>query len=282
MKDWAQDRCTINGVSLRYFRSGGSSLPPLVLVHGFTDTALYYSRLAEALATTWDVIAYDCRGHGESDRANGMFTDQVRVDDLLGLVTHLGLDRPAMIGHSMGAATIALAVSQHAGLSRGIVLEDPAWWELPEAMSEQEVAAAHETRNVRNKAWHDSMVAVQAMTREEGLAWRRADSPQWSDRDIALSLDSRLQVELDLFTYFPTFESPWQNVVVSLDCPALLVIGETERGGIISVDAAKQAEASNTKLSWKQVEGAGHSIRYDRFDAFIAATNEFLEPLTSV
>jgi N-formylmaleamate deformylase len=281
MKDWAQDRCIINGVSLRFFRSGGA-LPPLVLVHGFTDNALYYSRAAEALAEKWDVVAYDCRGHGESDRANGQFNDQVRVDDLTGFVKHLGLDQPAMMGHSMGAATIALAASQNAGLSRGIVLEDPAWWELPSPMSDADLASANATRNVRNQAWHDSIVNVQAMTREEGLTWRRADSPLWSDCDVALSLDSRLQVELDLFTYFPTLESPWRSVVVALDCPTLLVIGENERGGIITPESAQQAATSNTKLSWKQIEGAGHSIRYDQFDAFMSAAAEFLDPLRTL
>jgi pimeloyl-ACP methyl ester carboxylesterase len=59
MKNWSQGRCSVDGVSLRYFRSGGT-LPPLVLVHGFTDNALYYSRLAEELAFSWDVVAYDC------------------------------------------------------------------------------------------------------------------------------------------------------------------------------------------------------------------------------
>jgi N-formylmaleamate deformylase len=281
MKEWAQDRYTNNGVSLRFFRSGGL-LPPLVLVHGFTDNALYYSRTAEALAHQWDVIAYDCRGHGESERANGHFCDQARVDDLVGLVNHLGLDRPAMIGHSMGAATIALAASQHAGLNRGVVLEDPAWWELPADMNVSDLATANASRTERNQVWHDSIVAVQAMTHEEGLAWRRADSPQWSDRDIALSLDSRMQVELDLFTYFPTLESPWREVVAALDCPGLLVIGENERGGIITVEAAKQAQASNPHVSWVRIEGAGHSIRYDQFEAFMSAINKFLEPLRSL
>jgi N-formylmaleamate deformylase len=280
MKDWAQDRCSINGVSLRYFRSGGS-LPPLVLVHGFTDNSLYYSRTAEALANHWDVIAYDCRGHGESDRANGQFTDQIRVDDLLGFVNHLRLDRPAMMGHSMGAATIALAASNHAGLSRGIVLEDPAWWELPSPMTDADLATANATRMARNQAWHDSIVGVQAMSQEEGLTWRRADSPQWSDRDVALSLDARMHVELDLFTYFPTLGSPWRGVVAALDCPTLLVIGENEKGGIITKEAAEQAAVSNPKLSWKRIEGAGHSIRYDQFEAYLAVTTEFLNPLRS-
>jgi N-formylmaleamate deformylase len=278
MKNWMQDRCDVNGVSLRYFRSGGA-LPPLVLVHGFTDNALYYTRTADVLAHHWDVIAYDCRGHGESDRANGSFSDDDRANDLLSVVAELGLDRPAMIGHSMGGSTIANAVVRRPEVTRGIVLEDPAWWEIPADLPTEELDALQRARNERNQAWHDSIVAVQAMTREEGLTWRRSDSPQWLEADVELSYESRLQVELDLFTYFPTFEAPWRAAVAAFEAPSLLVIGEKERGGIITVEAAIEAARLNPYLQWKQIVGAGHSIRYDRFDSFIQVIKTFLEPL---
>jgi N-formylmaleamate deformylase len=280
MKNWMQDRLDVNGVSLRYFRSGGS-LPPLVLVHGFTDNALYYTRTAEVLAHHWDVIAYDCRGHGESGRANGSFTDADRANDLLSVVDKLGLDRPAMMGHSMGGSTIANALEIRPNVSRGVVLEDPAWWEIPANLPASELETLHRTRDERNRAWHDSMVAVQAMTRDEGLAWRRSESPDWSDTDVALSYESRLQVELDLFTYFPSFEAPWRSAVAAFGAPSLLVIGEKERGGIITVETATEAATLNPKLQWKQILGAGHSIRYDQFDAFINVVGSFLEPLAA-
>ena len=281
MKNWPQARCTVNGASLRYFRSGDSQnrLPPLVLVHGYTDNALYFSRAAEALAQHWDVIAYDCRGHGESDRASGNFSDAQRVGDLVALVEQLGLDRPAMMGHSMGGATIALAVAQHPGLSRGIVLEDPAWWEYPTPPTAAEMVVLDAGRKERNQAWHDWVVEMQNAPREEALALRRKDSPLWAEEDVQLSLDARLEFELDLFTYFPQHESPWRGLVSKIDCPALLVIGENERGGIISVDTANEVTSLNSTITWKKIEGAGHAIRYDQFDAFMAAVGEFLTPL---
>lgn len=281
MKNWPQNRCIVNGASLRYFRSGGTntSLPPLVLVHGYTDNAPYFSRAANVLAQHWDVVAYDCRGHGESDRADGSFSDAQRVGDLIALVEQLELNRPAMLGHSMGAATIALAVAQQPGLSRGIVLEDPAWWEFPTPPTPEEKVHLDAGRMERNKAWHDWVVEMQNAPREEALALRRKDSPLWADEDVQLSLDARLQFELDLFTYFPQHESPWRSVVQRIDCPAMLVIGENERGGIISVDVANEVTALNDNFVWKKIEGAGHAIRYDQFDAFMSAVTTFLTPL---
>lgn len=278
MKEWAQGTCDVGPVRLRYFRSGGERRP-LVLVHGFTDNALYFTRVADVLAQTWDVIAYDCRGHGESSRANGHFSAADRVNDLLAVVDHLGLVRPALMGHSMGAATIANAVARRPGLSRAIVLEDPAWWEPPADMSPEAKDRLEHEGHVRNTAWRDSIAAVQRGTWEEGLAWRRADSPTWTDEDAALSLQARFEVELDVFTYLPSVRSTWRDLVPQLDCPTLLVLGETGRGAIVSAANATEAQSLNSLLQWVRIEGAGHAIRYDQFEAFMKASLDFLRAL---
>ncbi len=278
MRNWVQGTCEVGDLTLRYFRSGGAQ-PPLVLVHGFTDSALYFTRAADVLAQTWDVIAYDCRGHGESSRANGHFSATDRVDDLLAVVDLLELERPAMMGHSMGAATIANAVARRPGLSRGIILEDPAWWETPADLSPEAKTQLEIDARARNTAWRDSIAAVQQGTWEEGLAWRRADSPTWTDEDVALSLQARFDVELDVFTYLPSVRSTWRDIVPRFDCPALLVLGETDRGAIVSVANANEGQRLNPLLHWVHVVGAGHAVRYDQFEAFMKASLDFLGAL---
>jgi N-formylmaleamate deformylase len=278
MKEWSQGRIETDGLSLRYFRSGGA-LPPLVLVHGFTDNALYYTRLADRLASEWDVVAYDCRGHGQSDRAGGRFEHEDRVADLVAVLGALALDRPALIGHSMGAATIARAVAEHSNLSRGIVLEDPAWWEPPADMTDQQRSDALAARVVRNKAWLDSMVTLQNGTWEEALVWRRSDSPLWSQDDVELSAASRFEVELDLFNYFPPVRSDYRESVRGTDCPALLVCGDPGQGAIITAEQAAEVATINPLFQIARVAGAGHAIRYDQVEAFCGAVLPFLHSL---
>lgn len=279
MKDWTQGRIERDGVSLRYFRSGGD-LPPLVLVHGFTDNALYFTRVADVLAETWDVVAYDVRGHGASDRLAGRpFDDATRVADLAHVVATLGLDRPAMLGHSLGGATIALAVAGKPTLSRGVVLEDPAWFEPASDLTDEQLAKHWAERSERNRTWRESIVAVQAGTREQGLAWRRADSPLWTDEDISLSLDARMQVDIEVFDYYPQRRSPWKGLVAQFACPGLVVFGDKERGGIISSAQAAEAHAINPLVSGAHIAGAGHAVRYDQTEAFLGAVGPFLASL---
>jgi N-formylmaleamate deformylase len=285
MQSWSQGHIDSNGVSLRYFRSPsdavlplavGAAKPPLVFVHGFTDCALYFARAAEAFAKDWDVIAYDARGHGLSDRVGTDFDDEKRVADLLAVVTQLGLDRPAMIGHSMGGSTIAKFAAQYPALTRGVVLEDPAWFELTE---EQLVASAPD-RAKRTADWLAWIVAIQTQTREAAIAMRTNDEPLWDPVDVALSTDGRLQIDVEVFGPFLPARSPWRERVAAFTSPALLLLGDRgDRGAIITEALAVEAAASNPLLQWHQVLGAGHHIRYDQFPTYLNVVGRFLDQL---
>jgi N-formylmaleamate deformylase len=275
VRKWFEGHVVSNEHSLRYYRSGGD-LPPLVLVHGFTDNARYFTRVAEALASEWDVVAYDSRGHGHSDRTTVAFTDASRTDDLLSVVTQLDLDRPAMLGHSMGGATIAHAIANNPRLSRGAVLEDPAWWEPTPA----EIAAGRADRIERNRLWRLWVQAIQEMPYDDALAMRTNDEPNWNPIDIATSLDGRREFQLELFDHFPPEASPWRHLVPKFDCPILLAIGgNVARGRLISRETADGAAELNPLVTVAEIPAAGHHLKYDGFDDFIAAVRAFLDPL---
>lgn len=281
MKNWAQGRCRSNdGTSLRYFRSGSASgtasQPSVVFVHGFTDNALYFTRAAEALAEHFDVVAYDSRGHGQSDRATTPFDDASRIADLVTIVEQLKLDRPALIGHSMGAATIAQAIAAHPQLSRGVVLEDPAWSEPTGA----EIEARRGPRSKYLAEWKQWVADLQAKPFAEALAQRRNDEPNWSPIDVETSLGGRLEFQLDLFDHFPMERSPWRPLIPQFDCPTLLLLGDNlGRGAIITRAHAEEAAQMNPLIQWTQIAGAGHHIKYDRFDEYIDEIITFLGPL---
>jgi pimeloyl-ACP methyl ester carboxylesterase len=292
--DWLEGDVRLeNGIRLRYYRAGGpggptpgqADRPPVVLVHGFTDNALYWTRTAQALAAEWDVVMYDARGHGKSDRAGGRFGDAERVGDLVGFIRALGLQTPALVGHSMGAGTAALAAAQHPGLARRLVLEDPAWREPPPLAAREAAERATQYRAyVEN--WRDRVAGLQAGSREFGLAEIQAHSPGWSEIDQNLSLNARLQVELDLFNHFPTEHLEWRTVVPKIDCPVLLLLGDNrERNIIVTPEQAEEAarlwrngRARNApgSFEWVVVEGAGHAIRYDRFERYLEIVQAFL------
>jgi N-formylmaleamate deformylase len=131
---WREGDARIDDAAIHYYRRGNG--PPVVLAHGALDDGRCWTRVAEALESEYELIAYDARFHGKSDGMTSRSgTEPGRgmrrgADDLVGVIEALGLDHPYAIGHSMGAGTVASALAARPELIRAAVLEDPAW---PEA-----------------------------------------------------------------------------------------------------------------------------------------------------
>jgi pimeloyl-ACP methyl ester carboxylesterase len=88
---------------IAYARTGSG--PPLVLVHGITESRRTWDPLVPALAERFDVVAVDLRGHGESAKVPP-FDVGTLAEDVAELTAALGLERPHLIGHSLGGVVV--------------------------------------------------------------------------------------------------------------------------------------------------------------------------------
>ena len=124
MTHWQSGDIMVNGLLLHYTRTGGAR-PPAVLAHGFSDDGLCWTPVAEALAPDYDVVMVDARGHGRSAAPEQGYGSADHANDLAGVIQALGLKRPAVLGHSMGAASTLVLAGMYPDLPRAILLEDP-------------------------------------------------------------------------------------------------------------------------------------------------------------
>jgi pimeloyl-ACP methyl ester carboxylesterase len=105
--------------------TGGDGVP-VVLLHGLTATRRYVVHGSRALERAGHrVIAYDARGHGESDPAQP-YDYPALAADLLGVLDERGIDRAVLAGASMGAHTALRAALDAPGRVAGLVLITPA------------------------------------------------------------------------------------------------------------------------------------------------------------
>ena len=274
MTNYIEQELAINGLGLHCYGKV-SGKPPLVFVHGFTDNGMYWTRTMQTFEATHDTFTYDARGHGLSFRAGGQFNEEDRVNDLIAVIEGLKIHRPGLVGHSMGGATIAQMAAVRPDVPRFLILEDPAWWEWAPG-SEDEGTRRIQEHEAMIKNWRIWLETVQNLPRQQALEMIRNESPDWSEQDANLSLNARLQFENDLLNYFPPEQMPWHAVVQQIQCPFLLVIGETARGGILTPEIAEEAVRLSKAGSWVQIKNAGHSIRFDQFDAYHAAVQDFI------
>jgi pimeloyl-ACP methyl ester carboxylesterase len=109
--------------TMRVMRWGAGPRQALA-VHGITASGMCWRPVARALPEEWSLYAPDLRGRGHSARLGGPYGLGRHVGDLLALVRRLGLDRPVLAGHSMGAYVALLAVAASPAEFGGLLLVD--------------------------------------------------------------------------------------------------------------------------------------------------------------
>ena len=114
-----------SGLTLHYQQVGDG--PDVVMVHGITgNLAVWHLQLVPALSDRFRVLTYDLRGHGYSGTPPSGYTPDDMADDLLGLLDGLGLERPALVGHSYGADITLYFAARHPDRVSQVVAIEPA------------------------------------------------------------------------------------------------------------------------------------------------------------
>lgn len=133
IKPGAMQTLNRNGVNLAYHEAG-SGAPPVLLVHGFCGDHTHLAPQFDYFRQNHRVIAIDRRGHGQSDKPEQVYTIEGFADDLAWLCRELGIYKPVVIIHSMGAIGLELA-ARFPDLPAAIVLLDTPFLPPPEAQA---------------------------------------------------------------------------------------------------------------------------------------------------
>lgn len=103
----------VNGVDVYYAVYGEGS--PIVLLHGGLMTGSSFSPIIDTLAANHQVVTIDLQAHGHTLPFDRPMSFEAMADDVAGVIAHLGLEKPAVLGYSMGATTALRLAIQHPG-----------------------------------------------------------------------------------------------------------------------------------------------------------------------
>ncbi len=152
------------------------------------------------------------------------YTTQDRADDVACFVKAMGLQMPAIMGHSMGGSTAGAAAATYPDLFSKVVLEDPAWFAegtRRQAMNEEERAAQQGAARAHHRAEEDEQRALIAMCREQSPSWPEAELDAWAE--------SKQQLSPNVVGSWETKPRPWQEIATAIKAPTLLVTANTEK-----------------------------------------------------
>jgi pimeloyl-ACP methyl ester carboxylesterase len=267
MTHWHADKIATNGLHLHYTRTGGDQ-PPVLLAHGFSDDGLCWTPVAEALAAEYDVIMVDARGHGRSDAPEQGYGPLEMAADLAGVITGLGLHRPAILGHSMGGSTTMALAGLYPDLPGAILIEDSG--------ARNFMAGDSAEAQARRQQWRDRLVQLQSKTRAALLQQARIDMPTWSEGELGPWADAKLRFNLNALNRHGGDDVEWSAILRGITCPALLLIADPARGGGVTPERAAEMQELMPHLQVVHIPGAGHNIRREQFAPYMAAVRAFL------
>jgi pimeloyl-ACP methyl ester carboxylesterase len=271
MSTWQSGEVLVNGLRLHYTRTGGNK-PPLVLSHGVTDDGLCWTPFAQALEDDYDMLMVDARGHGRSETSPTGFGPLQQAADLAGVIEALSLHQPILLGHSMGAVTTLVLAGTYPAIPRAILLEDPPDWWMPH----QPLPPGQVNPHATIAQW---ITALKSKPKQQIIAEQRLAAPGWSEAELQPWAEAKLRCSLEVLSIFksnPGAEVDWPAVLGSLACPALLLTADPALGAVVTPASAQALQAQVPQLEIAHIPGAGHNIRREQFERYLAAVRAFL------
>jgi pimeloyl-ACP methyl ester carboxylesterase len=145
----------VNGIRLYYETHGAGR--PLILLHGGLGSGEMFGPTLPKLAETHQVIAVDLQGHGRTADIDRPIDVRLMADDIAALIDHLGLEKPDLVGYSLGGGVAFFVASNY-----------------PEKVGRLVMASA----NIRRDAIPAEMLAQQAQVNAAAAEFMK-DTPMY-------------------------------------------------------------------------------------------------------
>jgi esterase len=265
----------IGRMRLHYLDWGTKGRHPILFLHGGGLNAHTWDLVCLMLRDRYHCVALDQRGHGDSEwEPTADYRFDAQVADLEGFIERLKLQRPLLVGHSMGGFAAMGYAIRHAATMAGLVLVDIA----PETSMKGSL-------KIRNFITQDRELDSVEEFVERALKFNPARNRQLLRRSLLHNLrelpNGKWTWKHDPKRIPENFQSEHherktmiKESASAIVCPTLVLRGE--RSDVLSDDNAREFAASVPKGRWLRVENAGHTIQGDNPRALLDALEPFL------
>jgi pimeloyl-ACP methyl ester carboxylesterase len=208
--DWTTEQkgvgqyAEVNGINL-YFETHGTG-QPLILLHGGLGSGEMFGPTLTELAQQHQVITVDLQGHGRTADIDRPIDIRLMADDIAALIDHLKLDKPDVVGYSLGGGVALFTAVKYPDKVRRLV-----------------VASAH----ARRDAIPPEMLAQQAQVNAAAAEFLK-DTPMWELYQRVAPHPEDFPRLLDKVGEAMAQDYDYTEDVRSLQVPTLLVAADAD------------------------------------------------------
>lgn len=268
MGTWSEGYVYVDGTAIHYHRTGESG-PPLILLHGFLDNGLCWSRVARDLESDYAIVMIDMRHHGRSGGFVDNYSYDVLANDVAAVARALALEPAHLYGHSMGATTAMVVAAAFPELVRSVLLEDPF---LPDGK-----LTATEPENATAQEW-PLLLELRRLSPEERLPKARAVNPGWHEEEIGPWVESKIEFNFSLFSSIAgSMKYPWRETLARISSPLLVITADPQLHSIVTPERVQEMSQIWQAGEAVRISGAGHCIHRDRYEETMDIVQAFLE-----
>jgi pimeloyl-ACP methyl ester carboxylesterase len=285
---WSDGFVYSNGVRIHYYHATpAQGKQVIVMVHGVTDNGLCWTTLALKLQSSYDIYMLDARGHGLSDDFTPSDDGETLIKDVVGFVEAMNFEKPILMGHSMGAATVMRVGAQYPDLAKAVVMLDPGLprkntGEVPARRPggpPQRPQAAPDPLAFSMTGDPETLVKQNNYKFEDLVEKGKKDNPKWDIVDIKYWALSKKQYH-GAYT-----QEAWQAMNGTMRTEGALAKIPV-KSLILKADASPEGRKSNEeavsgmlKVKLVHVDGAAHNLHHDELERTVKEIRDFFSVL---
>ena len=266
--EWQENYILANDIRIHYWRTGGNK-PVIVMAHGSSDNGLCWTNFAKEFTDDYDVIMFDARGHGLTDPPSKTDLMDAQAEDFAAFIKALKLEKPIIMGHSMGSASAAWMAAKYPDIPRAVILEDPRLAPRPASWNNRSTPDAVKKRRLNILSKNNS-------TFNEIYLKGLKNTPHWGESELSFWAPSKLlhhpNSAFRRIGDHPKMAELFPKIIVPT-----LILKADDQGEIREINFKVSKLLKKGKIV--HIQGAGHNIRRDQKELTIKETKKFLNSL---
>ena len=265
---------SVNGISLYYEESGQGDA--IVFAHEFSDDCRSFAGQVAHFAPRYRCVVYNARGFAPSEAPEALdaYSQDHSVEDMAGLMRHLGIDRAHVVGISMGSMTTLHFGLRHPDMARSLVICGTGPGDTARAKARFEAEIEDFIADIETRGW--PRVAEDYGLTDDRRRLRDKNPVAYAafkERLAMRAVNGPLQTLRRTVTGRPLL-ADLAGQLEAMEVPSLILTGDEDH---VCIDTSLYLKRLLPAAGLSIVPGTGHAVNLEEAELFNRTLDSFFD-----